>query len=228
MEIGAFEILNEDVMNMIIDRLSNVDVLNLNEAYPKIQDFCELMGDIVYESEIEKGLTSVVKYLDDVDLLYFDEIFPEMKNNCPDVKQKVIMSVEKISAIWWSDETGLEKVIVDAQINCPECSADPYPLAQCDGCRKYIHDRCNLYDFKNKLRCDECRWRCYDEWQLKLHLDRREFNKKKGKMFACPHGYPRLSRKIEWGDLDVTSVKWYHGSWFSKEEVNSWLDLNRT
>ena len=88
---------------MIIGHLSNVDVLNLNKAYPKIQDFCELMGDRVYESEIERGLASVVRYLDDVDLLYLDEIFPEMKNNYPKVKEEVMMSVENICGLWWTN-----------------------------------------------------------------------------------------------------------------------------
>ena len=222
MEIGAFEILNEDVMNMIIDRLSNVDVLNLNEAYPKIQDFCELMGDRVHESEIEKGLTSVVKYLDDVDLLYFDEIFPEMKNNYPGVKKEVIMSVENVSEHFWSNEIALRDVIHEARDTCPRCSRIAWPADRnCTRCPKYVEDRCNLFDFKNKLKCDECGWYCYNEWQLKLHVDRRELNRKMGKRKyrLCPRGFPRLSRQDEWGDLDVASVEWIHGWWFSREEV---------
>ena len=42
-KIGAFENLNEDVMDVIIEHLPNADVLSLNNAYPKLGDFCELM-----------------------------------------------------------------------------------------------------------------------------------------------------------------------------------------
>ena len=99
----------------------------------------------------------------------------------------------------------------------------------CKRCPKFIQDHLDLHDMKNKLYCDVCKWHCYDEWQLKLHHDRRKLNEKnvaergidwKIGWTRCPIGFPRLSKKREWGeDLDVTTIEWHSSWWFKRKKV---------
>ena len=233
MEIGSFEVLNEDVMDVIVEHLSNVDVLSLNNAYPRLKDFCELMEKRVNECNIEFGLTCAIKYLNDTDLLYLDEAYPEIKENYPAVKEKVIQSVEKISWVFWTNEIAIREVEYEARDNCPNCAdivaIDPFcaQVRLCKICPKYVEDRRNLFRMKNKLYCPKCKWFCYDKWQLRLHEDRRKLSEKREKKcwVSCPLGFPTLSRKRDWGGLeDVSSIDWHGDLWYKRSKLTTWLD----
>ena len=232
-EIGTFENLNEDVMDEIIGHLRNADVLNLNNAYPGLKNCVELMRKRVQECKIEYGLACAIKYLNDTDLLYLDEAYPEIKENYPAVKEKVIQSVEKISWVFWSNEIAIREVEYEARDNCPNCAeiakVDPFcaQVRLCEICPKYVEDRRNLFRMKNKLYCPKCKWFCYDKWQLRLHEDRRKLSEKRKKKcwVSCPLGFPTLSRKRVWGELeDVSTIDWDSCFWFKKSKLTTWLE----
>ena len=222
-EIGTFENLNEDVMDEIIGHLRNADVLNLNNAYPGLKNCVELMRKRVQECKIEYGLACASFFLTDDELLYLDEAFPKIKENYPWFKSGVEIAVENISEPFWSSDTGLIPLIHEAHDTCPNCAPIFPGDRNCKRCPKFIQDRLDLFDLKNKLKCNVCKWRCYDKWQLKLHNDRKKLNEKENKAmwrFGCPIGFPRLSKKRKWGeDMDVATINWSSGGWWWKKKT---------
>ena len=256
-EIGTFENLNEDVMDEIIGHLPNADVLNLNNAYPGLKNCVELMRKRVQECKIEYGLACASFFLTDDELLHLDEAFPKIKENYAWFKTGVEIAVEIVSVHFWNTDVGLRNLIHEAHDTCQECG-HIWPFfthctQYCSRCPKFIRNRLRLYDMKNKLYCNVCKFQCYDKWQLRLHNDKRKLNEKNNEendidwdeiengldwtrrklienepengvdwkiaRKKCPIGFPRLSKKIKWGeDFNVEKSNWISpGRWWRKK-----------
>ena len=227
-EIGTFENLNEDVMDEIIGHLRNADVLNLNNAYPGLKNCVELMMKRVQECKIEYGLACASFLLTDDELLHLDEAFPKIKENYAWFKTGVEIAVEIVSAHFWNTDTGLRNLIYEAHYRCEKIGyIHNFFVQDCPRCSKFIRNRLRLYDMKNKLYCNVCKFQCYDKWQLRLHNDRRKLNEKENKVDwrvggeKCPIGFPRLSKKRKWGeDLDVATINWASSGWWWRKKVD--------
>ena len=224
-EIGTFENLNEDVMDEIIGHLRNEDVLNLNNAYPGLKNCVELMRKRVQECKIEYGLACASFFLTDEELLHLDEAFPKIKENYAWFKTGVEIAVEIVSVHFWNTDTGLRNLIYEAHYRCEKIGhIHSFFTQDCSRCPKFIRNRLRLFDMKNKLYCNVCKFQCYDKWQLRLHNDRRKLNEKENKAdwrLGCPIGFPRLSKKRKWGeDLDVATINWASSGWWWKKKLD--------
>ena len=215
-DIGTFQVLNEDVIEVILNQLSNRDILTLDKAFGDMKYNFGLMNKRLIKAKTEMGLMIASNYLSDVEVLFLDEAFPEIKNNYEQMQKRVRSAIDNVFGVLWGTET-MDELYDEVRRFCSERH---FMCRECKTCTKNAEERLYLYNTKNKYVCEHCKAQCYEPWQLRLHLDRREY----GRFKMCPMGFPLLQRKEIWENIDVRTVDWKRISWLTKEEwENYWL-----